>query len=127
MIPLLGQGIYTVRRGTQTQVNYAPTYQVTSVFTVRASVQPLSGDEMQRAPEGLRATHGIKIYAPLDVVLRTADVPGQVPDVLQYGGRWYQIQRLQEYTPMSPIPHVRYEAYATETGRQMGLATVEVP
>ncbi len=126
MIALLGRGIYTVRRGAQAIVDLKPQYTVTDVFELVASIQPLTGDEMLRAPEGLRATHGIKIYAPLVPELRTVDVPGQVADVVYYDGRWYEIHRRQEYTPMSPIPHIRYEAYATETGRAYGLAAAPV-
>jgi hypothetical protein len=124
MIPMLDPATYTVTRYTDgAYTNGLPNQGTSSTFTIRASIQPMSGDELQRASEGLRATHGIKIYASRAVVLRTVEAQGAQADRVTYDGRVYQIQRVGAYTPGSPIPHVRYEAFASETGRAIPVTT----
>lgn len=118
MIPLLGPATYTVTRpGTTDYVNGLPVYTGPASLTIRASIQPMTGDELQRAAEGLRATHGVKIHASRAVILRTVEAAGPQADLITYDGRVYQIQRVQPYVANAPIPHVRYEAFASETGR----------
>ena len=125
MIPILGAGDYTVVRTLSTVVDRRPAYAVEAIYTIRASIQPLSGQELVRAPEGLRSTHGIKIYCGRETLtLRSADVPGEEPDLVLFEGRWYEVHRAQVYRLNSPIPHGRYEAYASETGRLKGSAVV---
>jgi hypothetical protein len=119
-IPLLGAATYTVTRpGTAGYTNGLPTNTAAAVLTIRASIQPMTGDELQRASEGLRATHGVKIYASRTLILRTVESVGPQADFITYDGRVYQIQRVQPYVPNAPIAHVRYEAFATETGRKI--------
>ena len=124
MIPPLDPATYTVTHYTDGAYTAGlPNQGTASTFEIRASIQPMSGDELQRASEGLRATHGIKLYASRAVVLRTVEAQGAQADRITYDGRVYQIQRVQPYTPGSPIPHVRYEAFASETGRAIPVTT----
>ena len=124
MIPMLGVGTYTVIRGTFTEgADFKPAYQLESQFEIKASIQPLKSWEMIRAPEGLRATHGIKFYAPRDLVLRTAEAKGPPADLIYYAGRWYEIHSGDSYNSLAPLPHVKYTAYASETARKYGLLT----
>ena len=116
MIPLLDAADYTVTRiGVGAYVNGVYVDGATTTLTIRASIQPMSGDALQRAAV-LTATHGIKIYAGRDVVLRTVDAVGAKADKITYAGRVYQVQRVQPYGAGAPIPSVRYEAFASETG-----------
>lgn len=124
MIPLLGAATYTITRyATGGYTNGLPNQGASSSLTIRASVQPMGGDELQRAGEGLRATHGIKVYAGREVILRTVEAAGPQADRITYDGRVYQIQRVGTYTANSPVPHVRYEAFASETGRAIPVTT----
>lgn len=123
MIPLLNAQTYTVTRSAGvTYVNRLPVADPVTTLEIRASIQPLRGDEMQRAPDGLRSVHGIKIYAGRDVVLRTVEAVGAQADLVTYKGRTYQVQRVGDYDDGAPIPSVRYEAYASETGRAIPVA-----
>lgn len=119
MIPLLGAATYNVRRLTETTPNYAPVVTVASTFTIRASIQPLIGDELVRPPEGLASDHGIKIYAPKSTPLRIAIAGVQRGDLVQYDGRWYEIGRQKPYSPNSPVPHNHYEAFAPASERAL--------
>lgn len=121
---MLDPALYTVTRyANGGYTNGMPNQGGTTTLEIRASIQPMTGDELQRASEGLRATHGIKIYASRAVILATVEAQGAQADRITYDGRVYQIQRVQPYTPGSPIPHVRYEAFASETGRAIPVTT----
>lgn len=116
MTPLLDAATYTVTRiGAGAYVNGVYVDGATTTLEIRASIQPMSGDELQRAAV-LTATHGIKLYAGREVILRTVDAVGAKADKVSYNGRVYQIQRGQPYGAGAPIPSVRYEAFASETG-----------
>lgn len=119
MIPLLGAATFNVRRLAETTVNYTANVTVASTFTVRASIQPLTGDELIRAPEGLASDHGIKIYAPKSTPLRISIAGVQRGDLIQYDGRWYEIGRQKAYPPNSPVPHNHYEAFAPASERAL--------
>jgi len=126
LAPLLGADTYTVtRREKSTRVKMDVTRGAESTFEIYASVQPMSGDELQREAQGLRATHGIKIYARLDTILRTVEEPGAgadagLPaDILTWEGRDYQIQRISPWTNVALLPHRKYIAFAPSTGREV--------
>ena len=124
--PLIGGDTYTVtRKAAGSYVDGEWVSGADSTFEIFASVQPMSGDEMQRESEGLRATHGVKIYARLDVILRTVEdagagaTPGLEADVITYEGRDYQIQRILPWTSRALLPHRKYIALAPSTGREV--------
>jgi hypothetical protein len=125
MIQLLNALTYTVTRYTPSvaYVNGLPAQGAATSLEIRASIQPMRGDELQRAPEGLRAVHGIKLYAGRELVLRTVEAVGPQADRVTYKGREYQVHRVLDYDDGAPIPSVKYEAYASETGRPISVTT----
>ena len=118
MIPLLDAQTYTITHVARpTYVDGLPVPGAASTSTIVASVQPMSGDELRRSTEGLSASHGIKFYASRANILRTVEADGPYADLILYNGRQYQIHRVQMYGVFAPLPHVRYEAYASQSGR----------
>lgn len=123
MTLLVGAQTYEVtRRGDVTYVDKLPVSGPDTALEVYASIQPLSQWELQREPEGLRARHGIKIYAQNAPALRTVEdaqsgTPGAQPDVITYQGVQYQITRRDPYPATMPLPHTKYIAMASGTGR----------
>lgn len=118
MIPLLGKSTVQVRRLAQTIVNHAPVITVEDTFELVASVQPLTGEELLRAPAGLSSEAGVKIYAPKSIELRISRA-GATPtrgDLVQYGGIWYEIGNKRPWPVNSPQPHNYYEAFAPASG-----------
>lgn len=117
MIPLLGADTYTVTRpGTSTYgLDGLLTAATPSSFAIQASIQPMSQRQLQRAPEGVRASKGIRIFAQLTPALRTADVL-QMADLITYEGVVYQVRLVNPFNPRMPLPHIEAEAYASETG-----------
>lgn len=76
--------------------------------TIMASVQPLTGRQLQRLPEGERQSYPLVIYTVSDV--RTADHIAGVPaDRITTGGNTYEVGRVQRWPAAGPLPH--YEAY----------------
>lgn len=122
MIPLLGAKLHPVTRYDVTYTDGLPTKTATDTLEVWASIQPMSQFRMERAPEGLRATHGIVIYASTSVELRTQEdptpgAPGAPPDEVEFQGLTYQIWRKDPWE--FGLPHRVYEAYASTTGREV--------
>ena len=58
-----------------------------SSFTIKASVQPLSEEELQAMPEGRRTRETYRIFC--DDVLNT--VEAQNPDEVVFGGERYEV------------------------------------
>lgn len=131
MFPMLGIREHTViRRGKPTYVKGVPissddpdSSSSPTTFCISASVQPLSQSDLVRELAGLRATHGVRIFAHREIILNTVEDsqagnnPGQEPDILVYEGREYQIHRRDPWSSVSPLPHVEYIAFASSTGR----------
>jgi hypothetical protein len=65
---------------------------VDSTFEIVASIQPLSGKDLQQLPEGMRTERTKKIYTQTE--LFTAEVSAStVPDRLSYDGVDYLVSR----------------------------------
>lgn len=62
-------------------------------FTIMASVQPLSGEEMQMLPEGRKDTQAVRIYT--DTPLKT--VSEDNPDILLYAGNSYEVTTVEPW------------------------------
>jgi hypothetical protein len=69
-----------------------------STFSVNASIQPVSGRDLLRLPEGLRTKQLLAIWTRTP--LQTALAPnGPPPDVLTYtDGLGYQVQTVLDWT-----------------------------
>jgi hypothetical protein len=66
-------------------------------FTIRASIQPLTGRDLLRLPQGLRTEWYIKIIT--DTPLRTAIAPnGNVADVVTYGGNTFEVEKVFDWS-----------------------------
>lgn len=117
MIPLLGAATYTITRpGAATYGAdglLAPA--ASSSVTIHASIQPMSQRQLQRAPEGVRASKGIRIFAQLSPDIQTADIL-QLADLITYEGTVYQVRLVNPFNALMPLPHIDAEAYASETG-----------
>lgn len=112
---LLGATTYTVTRRSVSYANGLPVYTVTETFSIYASIQPMDEEELQRAPEGVRASSGIALYVhPSSPALRTGKV-GTISDVVRYRGVDYEVYRADTWDGLDPIPHLRAEAYASPT------------
>jgi hypothetical protein len=92
----LASGSYTVTRTvpgtTGTDGRFEPGS--STPVTVTASVQPLSGRDLLRLPEGLRTKELIKIYSPTQLYVQGA---GQDPDVISVRGVSYQIETAEQW------------------------------
>ena len=74
---------------------------------ITASVQPLSGRDRQKLPEGDRTRHGKKVYTfETSILFRTVDQHGQeLADRFVIGGVVYEAYHVDDEHPL--IPHTR--------------------
>jgi hypothetical protein len=113
---MLGAEAVTLRRfaaGSRgTDGRFAPG--ATTDTTIYASMQPVSGRDLQRLPEGERSRDALKAYT--ETALQTAEAGGLLlSDRIVYGGRVYEVFQVQPW--VGPLPH--YEALVlrlAETG-----------
>ena len=95
----LATGSYTVTRlaaGTYSSAGiYTPGG--SSQITIAASIQPVSGRDLQRLPEALRTTQLICIWTstPLQTALAPA---GNPPDVVSYKGLSFECQTVLDWS-----------------------------
>lgn len=76
--------------------------------TIRASVQPLSGSELQRLPEGERERRRRKVYVRDADDLRVASQFAQhSADRLLIDGDWYEVEQLDDWSASRLLPHWR--------------------
>ena len=101
---ILGSKTWTITRyaGDGTVVDLRRTEGSTSTFTIRGSVQPMRGEEIQLAGienaegRGMRSRRSLKVYTK--TMLRTVEEVGQaLADELTYKGEQYVIHATKEY------------------------------
>lgn len=94
LINRFATGTYVVtRRGaTTTGSDGRGTDAASSTFSVQACVQPLSGRELQRLTQGLRASEVRKLYTTS--VLKAIDAP----DVVTIDGADWQVEDDEDYS-----------------------------
>jgi hypothetical protein len=107
-IRALKTGTYTVTRRTQVAPvlgrAQAPT---TTTLSVDACIQPATGKQLQRLPEGLRHAEVIAIWTETE--LKTAaQGTTQLPDLISYKSASYQVQDVKDYSDSGGF----YEALA---------------
>lgn len=67
-----------------------------SVVTVEACVQPLSGRELLRLPEGLRTRETVAVYSPVE--LRTANAStGALADQVHHAGGVFEVELVEAW------------------------------
>lgn len=69
----------------------APT---TSTVTIRACVQPVTGRELQRLPEGLRTRELLSVWTATQLFTQGA---GQDPDLLDIDGDTWEVQTVERW------------------------------
>jgi len=95
-------------------------FEATAVVTstIKGSVQPVSGYDLQILPEGLRSEKVLKIYTSRDVARKivTADqgTPAQLPDVITYDGVDYLVYSVRDWktSMMKSVKHYRIICYS---------------
>lgn len=68
-----------------------------SYEVVPASVQPVSGAEAQRLPEGLRTRVRLKAYVAPGTLRCSDDREGHPADVVGYRGEQYEVMQVEEH------------------------------
>ncbi len=102
---VLGSKPYTVTRyAAVTYTSHRPVAAVESTFTIHASVQPLSGDEVQLLGLGDRVRKTRKAYTA--TLLRTVDEAAEKPaDEISISGTTYEVHSVETQTAV--IPHYK--------------------
>ena len=95
----LSSGSYTVtRRGPSAYdsdgIRTSPT---TSTLTVMGSLQPMSGRDLQRLPEGMRTREGKAFFTP--TALLTA-ASGQEPDTISADGDTWEVSVVDRWAEL---------------------------
>lgn len=68
----------------------------TGQFTVEASLQPVTGEDLELLPSGLKKTDVRKVYTPTE--LKTVDEDaGTEPDVIIIDGKNYEVQTVEPW------------------------------
>ena len=80
-----------------------------------ASVQPLQGKELLLLPEGFRTKDSLKVYTDAQLY-ETNEELGQLPDLILYQGKQYQIHSVRGYTQL--LPH--FECVAVNVNLTQG-------
>lgn len=75
-------------------------------FTINASVQPLSDQDLVNLPSGRRESDVVKMYCADDLI-EVGRSTGQEPDVLVWLGKDYEITS-KSVRQMGVLPHYRY-------------------
>lgn len=66
----------------------------TSVVNIKASIQPLSGMDLQVLPEGHHASNVRKMYSKVEVFGRG---PANDPDLVTFGGEIWEVLNVQAF------------------------------
>lgn len=93
VVTSLASGTYTVKRRGPTTVGSdgrADTA-ASSTFSVTASVQPMSGRELQRLPEGLRVAERRNFFTTTALQVTAA------PDVVSIDGEDWEVESVQAW------------------------------
>jgi len=99
VIASLATGTYTVTRqsvsayGSDGRLD-APS---TTTFSITACVQPVTGRELQRLPEGLQNQEVLAVWSPVE--LKTQG-PGQDPDLVSIDGDSYEVHKLERWNTL---------------------------
>ena len=122
MLPLGASTYLITRRAAVTYVNGLPVRTAPTTFNVVASVQPLNGQDLIRAPEGLRRSDARKAYLYITDEVRTVLAAGVEADLMTVNGVVYEIYHIDPHNVFSPLPHQRAYLQAAQgtDGAQVG-------
>lgn len=82
---------------------------VEAVLTITASIQPASGRDLQRLPEGLRTFETRVIYTTTELFTQG---PNQAPDIVAVEGFAYEVQMVEQWGNVGSY----FKAIAQKTG-----------
>ena len=81
-------------------------------FTIRGSIQPVTGAELKNLPEGMRAEAVVKVYTPTQLfTVRQSDT--KIPDRFDYRGDQYQVEKVEDWHDLGNY----YKVIAVRTNR----------
>lgn len=84
---------------------------------IKGSVQPLKGRELQALPEGIHDRAEAKLYTKTELVGVGSEQDGQVPDLIKWRDRWYELRTLQDWEGGGlSLGHFKYILLAPEVG-----------
>ncbi len=66
----------------------------TAALSISASVQPLTGRDLKRLPEGSRVSDALVLFTTTE--LKTSGA-GQSPDLIAIGGESYEVQNVEAW------------------------------
>ncbi len=89
------QNVVVTRKGDGSWVDGVWVESENLVFTIKASVHPVSSQEMQLLPEGYRNQSGYVLYSNSE--LRTASPGNNNPDVVKIGNVDYVVLRVEAW------------------------------
>lgn len=96
VIASLASGTYTVTRTAAAGiVKGRATPGATTTISIVASIQPVTGKDLKRLPEGLRTEDLIAGWTSTE--LRTAAVAGVYADKITYLGGSYEVQKVESW------------------------------
>jgi hypothetical protein len=111
-ITTFATGTYTVTRtAADTYTNGVKVAGATSNVSIVASVQPLSGRDLQVLPEGQRADETLVLYTATQLFTRT---PSQAPDSISIDGSTYEVFKVETW---NYIGEIHYRAFVSRRGR----------
>jgi hypothetical protein len=94
-IKRLKTGTYTATRRTPTaRVNGVAQPPTSNAFKITANIQPSSGAQLQRLPEGLRTSETITIWTPTELHVQQRD---RLPDLVEYNGKIFEVQHVKDW------------------------------
>lgn len=82
----------------------------TTTVSARACVQPATGRDLQRLPEGLRARDVVALWS-VDELLTAR--PGQEPDIVTIDGASWQVEHVERWDQLGSY----WRAVLVKTGR----------
>jgi hypothetical protein len=95
VLELLGTGTYVVTRpGAESFVAGVRVAGVATTFSISASIQPMTGLELDRLPDGFRNSEAKACWTA--TALHTLD--SAMPDTVLVGGLQYQVQSVEDWS-----------------------------
>lgn len=116
LISSFSSGTYTVtRRAAATITTGRAVAGATSSVTITASVQPASGRDLQRLPEGRRAIETLTLFTTTQLLVGGQGAANEA-DLVTIGGKVYEVQLVETWPVTSLNAAAAYRALAQLRG-----------
>lgn len=103
---LMTETLTVERRGPGVWVNGRYEKGSKSCHNIKASVQPMSGDETKILPEGRRSSESMKIYT-YDRLFMSDESKQIAADVIKHDGKFFEIHMVQNWKIGTDLPHYK--------------------